>query len=81
MGKRLEPVRLVADLSSQTPRRGAEFERTRCVTAVNRNSYHASFVIRLERRSPLLRAGELVEFIISCYFGVFQGIFVGLLVM
>ena len=26
MGKRLEPVRLVADLSSQTPRRGAEFE-------------------------------------------------------
>ena len=75
MGKRLEPVRLVADLSSQTPRRGAEFERTRCVTPVNRNSYW--------RDGPrcFLRAGELVEFIISCYFGVFQGIFVDLLVM
>ena len=31
MGKRLEPVRLVADLSSQTPRRGAE-ENSVCNT-------------------------------------------------
>ena len=47
-GKWLELVCLVADLSRQTLRRGAKFERTRCVTPVNRNSYHASFIIRVE---------------------------------
>ena len=79
-GKRFKSIRLVADLSSQTSRRSAEFEGTQCVTPVNRNSYHASFLTRLERWSPqFLRAGELVEFIISCYLGIFKGIFVDLL--
>ena len=61
MGKWLEPVNLVADLSSQAPRRGAKFERTRCVTLVNRNSYHPSFIIQLERWSPLLLKSRRVN--------------------
>ena len=78
-GKWLEPVRLVADLSSQTSRRGAKFERTRCVISVNVNSYHASFIIWLEKRSPSLLKSRKVSRIYN--FGVFQGIFVDFLMM
>ena len=76
MVKMLELVCLVADLSLlpslPPPQRRAKFERTRCVIPITANSYHAPLQSRWKYGPHrFLRAGELVEFIISCLFGLF----------
>ena len=82
MGKRLKPVCLVQQ--PDLPMQCQIWESSVCNTG---KQEQLSCILHNPTRETVptasSRAGELVEFIItcSCYFGVFQGIFVDLLVM